>query len=262
MPSPFPGMDPYLEDPGGWQNFHNTYVAHLKDDLNDALPPGYVAVATERVIVEFPQAENRGIGPDVSILRSGRGHRRVARAEHDAPVQVAVEPYELVEASLEIRDRKGQRLVTAIELMSPTNKSSSGDGREMYLRKQKEVLSSPVHLVEIDILRHGVWTVAIPEAVARRGRQFDYIVSVNRAGERGHFEFYPIRLQDPLHRIAIPLAGEDPDAVADLQALVARAYDTGRHRDLVDYAVDPVPPLSPEHAAWAREIVVRALPRG
>ncbi len=261
MPSPFPGMDPFLEDPAGWQNFHNTFVAHLKEDLNNALPPGYVAVATERVVVEYPLAPSRGIGPDVSILGSGRRNRHSAVAEHDAPVQVALEPCELVEASLEIRDRKGQRLVTAIELMSPTNKFSAGDGREQYTRKQAEILSSSVHLVEIDLLRRGQWTVAIPEVVARRERQFDYIVSVSRAGERGFFEFYPIRLQDHLPRIAIPLAGDDPDAVADLQALLDRVYDRGRHRDLVDYAGEVVPPLSPEQAAWVRELLARERPR-
>ena len=127
----------------------------------------------------------------------------------------------------------------------------------MYIQKQDEILSSPVHLVEIDLLRRGQWTVAIPEALARFGRQFDYIVSVSRAGERGFFEFYPIRLQDRLPRIAIPLAGDDPDAVADLQALLDRVYDRGRHRDLVDYACDPVPPLAPEQAAWARDLLAR-----
>ncbi|MBI4614140.1 MAG: DUF4058 family protein [Planctomycetes bacterium] len=218
MASPFPGMDPYLEDPGGWLNFHNSFGPYLADDLNAILGDRYIAFLTERVIVETPAAE-------------------------------------FYETGIEIRHRRGNRVVTVIELMSPTNKARAGPGREQYLTKQSEVLSSDVNLVEIDLLRAGEWTVGCPEATARTAGDFDYLVSASRPESRLEFEIFPIPLDRKLPRITIPLADGDPDVVADLQSLLDRCYDRGRYAETIDYSVDPVPPLPPRWSGWARELL-------
>ncbi len=262
MPSPFPGMDPYLEEAAGWQNFHNRLITYLGDALNACLPPGYVALATERVTVEYPGEVRRGIAPDVSVIRHGRGSAHAAVAEFDPPLLVGVEPVDVIEAGLEIRDRRGKRLVTAIEVVSPTNKSEAGGGRDSYLKKQREIVASPAHLVEIDLLRQGRWTLAVPEIVARQASVFEYLVSVSRAYDRGHFEIYPIRHQDRLPRIAVPLAEEDPDVVANLQTLFEGCYERGRFSDLIDYSRDPSVPLAREHGGWLEQVLRQAGLRG
>ncbi len=43
MPSLFPGMDPYLEAPRYWEEFHTWLIFYLGDALQDRMPAGYVA---------------------------------------------------------------------------------------------------------------------------------------------------------------------------------------------------------------------------
>src|SRR5207302_60337 len=126
-----------------------------------------------------------------------------------APVLVLAEPVR--EAYVTILDlNDGQRVVTVIEVVSPANKAA-GPGRESYLRKQAEVLSSDAHLVEIDLPRGGAHALAVSEAAARGSGPYDYLVCVNRAAApRGLFELYPRRHADRLPRARIPLAGDDP----------------------------------------------------
>lgn len=258
MPSPFPGMDPYLEDPGGWLDIHGRLITYLGDDLNQALAGRYVARAQERVVVEVPLDRARNIFPDVSLVARGTRRSRagrVALAEHDEPVVVHSPTTEFHEAWIEIRDRTGRRVITVIEVLSPSNKARGSDGREQYLKKQREVIESQVHLVEIDLLRAGEWTLAVPEADARTVSPFDYLVSISRASDRARYELYPIPLEQCLPRIAIPLAGKDPDVVADLQSLLGRCYDRGQYRATIDYRRPPTPPLSPRQARWAAKVL-------
>ena len=258
MPSPFPGMDPYLEDPARWQDLHNTLITLVRNDLNKALKGRYVARSTERVVVESPYAKDRSIVPDVMVISRRPRVTKAAIAEHETPVWVQATEVVSREWGLEIREIHGNRIVTTIEILSPTNKTSAGMGRDQYLRKQQEVLESDVNLVEIDLLRGGRWTVAVPEAHARRAGALDYVVSVSRAENRSGFEVYPIALADRLPRIAIPLAGKDPDAVADLQSLVTRCYDSGQYGEVFDYTASPVPRLRADQASWARRVLRRA----
>ncbi len=259
MPSPFPGMDPYLEEPGSWLDFHNRVVTYLADDLNSALGTGYLARMTERVVVESLRDGRRGIYPDVALVTEQQGRRGgEAQVASDPFVRVkAAASAEFREAGIEILDRKHHRVVTILELLSPSNKAVGAAGRRKYRRKQREVLASPAHLVEIDLLRGGAWTAAVPQDVAREGREFDYLVSVSRAPGRDEMEFdlYMKRLEDRLPRIAVPLAGGDPDVVVDLQSLVDRAYDRGQYARWIDYQRDPDPPLAADRMPWVVDLL-------
>jgi hypothetical protein len=173
----------------------------------------------------------------------------VETVEHD--------PYE--EPFLEIRRRQGSedRLVTSIEVLSPANKTAGNPGREKYLTKQCELVESQVHLIEIDLLRVGLHTSALPRhlAVERTG-PFDYHVIVHRFDRPNDYFFYPIALEQRLPVIAIPLLPGDPDVPLDLQAGFDRAYDVGPYRRMVRYGADPIhPPLRPEQARWAAELL-------
>ncbi len=254
----FPGMDPYLEHPQIWPGVHSSMVVYIRDHLRPNLRPRYVAAIEERVFVEVP---GREVIPDVWVRRNrperaGEGGGVAVMEETDAPVVVRVPPTEVHESYIAILDlSSGQKVVTVIEVVSPSNKYA-GPGRDSYLAKQREVLSSDVHLVEIDLLRHGPHVLAVPEWAVRGRGPYDTLTCVNRAaGLRDQYELYPRGLRDRLPRIRIPLAGDDPDVPLDLQAVLARTYEAGDYRDRLDYAKPCVPPLGAEDQTWATTLV-------
>src|SRR5262249_35341574 len=159
-----------------------------------------------------------------------------------------------------ILDRtSGQKVVTVIEVVSPSNKYA-GPGRKSYKEKQREVLHSHVHLVEIDLLRKGPHALALSKSrVRRRVGDYDYLSCVNRArGYRDVYELYPASLRRKLPRILIPLAGNDPDVKLEIQDVLAQTYDAGSYRDRIDYSKPCVPRLRPEDQAWADELIRQA----
>ncbi len=249
----FPGMDPYLEDPQLWPGVHSRFVVYLADQLQSMIRPRYIAAVEERVYVEGPERE---IIPDVSLRRNRPVHTEsaVALADADTPVVIQIPELEVHESYVAILDRQtGLRVVTVLEVVSPANKHP-GPGRVSYLAKQKEVLSSDTHLVEIDLLRTGPHVVAVPEWIARGKAAYDYLVCVNPTGGlRDRFELYPFRLRDRLPRIRVPLADDDPDVPLDLQAVLAHTYDAGSYRDRIRYDSPCQPPLVAEDKAWVAE---------
>lgn len=254
----FPGMDPYLEDPRIWPSIHNRLIVYMADHLQPQLRPRYAASVEERVYVEGPERE---IIPDVLVKRRPRRDPReaVAIADADSPDLVRVSGLEIHESYVAILDlQSGQAVVTTIELVSPTNKYA-GPGRDLYLTKQQEVLGSQSHLVEIDLLRTGPHVLAVPEHMAR-AKNYDYLVSVNRAwAQREEFELYRRRLTERLPRVRIPLAGDDPDVVLDVQVVINQLYDLGDYRYRLAYGDPCVPPLSADDREWANQLIRQAL---
>src|SRR4051812_9374510 len=113
----FPGMDPYLEHPATWPGVHRAMVVYLSDALQPRLDPRYVATIRERVFE----------GPRCDVLfkrsRSDVGRGGVAVLEGDVPVLVRVSVEEIHESHIAIVDLQSeQRVVTVIEVVSPTNK--------------------------------------------------------------------------------------------------------------------------------------------
>jgi hypothetical protein len=252
----FPGMDPYLEHPAGWQGVHNSMVVYIRDQLQPQLLPRFVASLEARVFVETPSRDDPL--PDVFSMQRRRqsGGGATAVSEAPAPKRVHAYPREMNEAYVEILDRQsGQAVVAVIELVSPTNKYA-GTGRKAYLDKQEQVLKSTAHLVEIDLLRNGPSVVAVPEYVARAEDDYDYLVSVNRAeGLRENYDIYPIHLRDRLPVIGIPLAEGVADARLDLQAVMERTWETGAYDGYVRYDLPCRPPLAPDDQAWADALI-------
>jgi hypothetical protein len=255
----FPGMDPYLENPGVFPGIHTRMIVYLADQIASLVRPRYIASTGERVYVEGPT--ERPILPDVWVRPTGRDEGGVAVAEADIavvdePLLVEVPDLEIREPYIEILDHEsGLRVVTAIELVSPSNKYA-GPGRESYVAKQQEILHSGVHLVEIDLLRYGPHVLAVPEARVRGRLRCDYLISVNRAQRRrNRFEVYRRTVRQPLPRIRVPLAGDDPDVRVDIRAALEQAYEAGSYRDRIDYHVPCEPPLDREDQAWADELM-------
>lgn len=256
MPMIFPGMDPYLENSVLWSGIHARLVVGISNFLQPLLRPRYIAAVEERVFVEGP--EDLRI-PDIWISKKKRARGGVAVLEADAPVVVKVPGMEIHESYVNILDRdSGLRVVTVIEVTSPTNKYE-GPGRESYLTKQKEVRQSQTHLVEVDLLRAGKHVLAVAEWVARGQGPYHYLACVNRAqGLREEFDLYPRTLTQRLPRIRIPLADSDPDVPLDLQMTIEQVYEDGAYADRIDYTKPCRPPLSKTEQTWANQLIKKA----
>ncbi|MBI3267784.1 MAG: DUF4058 family protein [Planctomycetes bacterium] len=257
--SPFPGMDPYLENPRGWRGVHARFLTYLGDAVAEVLPPRYYARLEDRVYLDTDPPATAML-PDVRVVEQPgpRAGGSTAVVEADPAVLVSVRPETVEERYLEIRDAStGHRVVTVVELLSPTNKRPGTDGGRSYRAKQQEVLSSDANLVEIDLLRAGEHVVAAPAGALRRlCGPYHYLVVARRAARPEVREAYPIRLRSRLPRIAVPLRAPDPDVVADLQPILERVYRMGAYGATIQYAAPPDPPLEGEDAAWARDLLV------
>lgn len=253
MANPFPGMNPYLESRRYWNDFHTSLMTYMRNALQSQLRPRYVARLEERVYVEETRRE---IQPDVAILRAKQPASATATlpAPYDPPQVLTVEEALRTEAYVQILDREqGLRLVTVIEVLSPTNKEPNTKGRELYLRKQAEILKSDVHLVEVDLLRGGEYTLAPPRRrVAERvGQAWHYLISISRVDDPWHFWLYPRTVRERLPVIPIPLAVGDGFARLDMQAVVNQCYEDGAYEATLDYREPPPPPpFSAEDEAW------------
>ena len=254
--SPFPGMDPYLEQ--FWGDVHSRFVVYMADQINDQLPGDLQARVEEGLMVDAEDYSRR-VYPDVHVAErpeqsfpAGLTQSNVAVAE---PCVVAL-PSELrTERHIEIIDRNsGNRVVTAIELLSPANKCK-GPAREAYLRKQREYIDGGVNLVEIDLIRQGTFVVAIPEILVPRHCRTPYIICIRRANRQSEAELIRVPLQEALPNIAIPLRTTDADIVLQLQPLLDECYRRGRYASL-DYTRPLTPSLDSSHQTWTDQLIV------
>jgi hypothetical protein len=251
MNTPFPGMDPYLEHPVLWSGFHNALVVEIRRQLAPLLGERYVASVEERIVIEsLPQHRV----PDVWIQEVDRPRGGVATAtEVETPLMLEVATTEYPELYLEILDLyQAERVVTVIELLSPTNKRVGPD-RNAFHAKQSAITKSATHLVEIDLLRKGLRSPTVPERCWDALGQFDYVITANRANRRSWFAFYRSNLRGPLPRFGVPLVEPDPDVPLDLNQAIADVYRDSGYRRRVKYDEPCEPPLSPEDQEWAWE---------
>ncbi len=247
MPSPFPGMNPYLERPALWPDFHVAFLFELKAALVSVVRPRYLVLQERHVFVQEPPGEPTivRLRPDPLIASPRREEGGVAIVEVEAPVEVEHLALEVERVSyLEIRDAASGDVVTVVELLSPGNKR---EDRLAYLSRREKVLGGPVHLVEIDLSRGGR---PMPEF---HRPPCAYSVLVSHADERPRAGFWPIGLRDPLPTVPAPLRAPDPHARIDLQAILHRVYDVSAYEDFV-YRGRPDPPLDADDAVWAESL--------
>ncbi len=252
--NPYPGMDPYLEHPVLWEGVHSRLIVAMANLLQPLLDPRYVA--SVEVYIEGPQ---RRI-PDVWIQRTAveSPQPRVALADADSAVIVEVDELEVHQKHIEILDLyNSMKLVTLIELLSPTNKLT-GPGRESYLAKQSEVLAGDCHLVEIDLLREGDHVSAVPQWKAELEQPYDYLICVSRWPHRKRYELYPRPMREELPRISIPLSEGDPDVRLDLQRAMTQVHEEGRYARRVRYSEPCIPRLIDSDQQWASELLAKA----
>jgi hypothetical protein len=256
MPSPFPGMDPYLETPDLWPDVHHGLISQIQAVLNPLVRPRYVARVELRVYISDDDDPGReAIIPDVRIEKAKRKSNKKSRATAAvAVVEPLIIPFliddEIEEARIEVRHLETGALVTLIEVLSPTNKIRGARGRQSFMAKRQETLASDVHWVEIDLLRAGVPSVTRPPLVPS-----DYRIVVSRSGKRNKARYWPVSVRQPLPVIGVPLRSPDADVPLDLGGVLQAAYDRGAYDVSIDYRQEPDPPLSTADVAWADQLL-------
>ena len=257
MPSPFPGMDPYLESPAIWPDVHHRLISEIQSALNPSLRPHYVARVELRVYVT--DQDDPGIEvivPDVRIEEAAHAGAKKSKSTNGAAVAVMepeIIPYliddEIKEARLEIRHRDSDALVAIIEVVSPTNKIHGSKGRESFMEKRRNTLEASVHWIEIDLLRAGIPSVTRPPL-----KPSDYRILMYRAKER-RGRCWRFSVRQPLPTIGIPLRGKDPEIPLDLGKVFREAYEHGAYDLSIDYRREPATAFSKQDKVWAHQLL-------
>ena len=252
MPSPFPGMDPFLEEPSGWPGVHSRFINAISDTLAELVSPNFFVNIEERVYIVTPDDLFRQpIDPDVYLI-SGRRKEPAVQTNGTITAPTLMEP--LVEPAIhdryiEIRDTRSRAVVTTIEVLSPFNKATDMDGYEAFHQKRGTVMRTPTHWIEIDLLRAGDRP---PEVAGKSG----YYALLKRGLPDALLEVWFIDLRDRLPTIAVPLRPPFADVALDLQAVFDLMYRRAHYADSVDYSGRvPPPPLPPADARWVKERV-------
>jgi hypothetical protein len=252
MPSPFPGMNPYLEQASVWQDFHHRFITAAAEALGSQVMPRYFVKIEEHLYIHEGAEDARTFGGRADVAVSEGVKTRATggiTALLEAPATVRIPTTIDFErtAYLEIRDRDRRQLITVVELLSPSNKLKDRD-REQYLAKREQILASSTNFVEIDLLRGG------PRLPWENMQVCDYYVVVSRAAQRPDAGYWPLRLRDSLPPVPIPLSRSEPSAMLDLKTLLDHIYDSAGYGYYV-YLTEPEPPLSAEDIAWARQLL-------
>ncbi|MBW4481165.1 MAG: DUF4058 family protein [Tildeniella torsiva UHER 1998/13D] len=249
MHNPFPGMNPYLEQPGLWPQVHNRLIVALADVITLQVAPKYWVSIEERVYTTTEPLPLVGIADIAIAQRVDSPSRSEATTQLTAPRRVQVPlPVELTERFLEVRLVQTNLLVCVIEVLSPTNKRV-GEGRTAYEAKRQKILASATHLVEIDLLRSGP-----PLPLGDPSRK-PYSILVSRSGDRPNAELYEFDLPDPIPYFPVPLQANDLEPVINLQQVVNELYSRARLDLAIDYSQPVKPELSESEITWITGIL-------
>ncbi|NES83466.1 MAG: DUF4058 family protein [Moorea sp. SIO2B7] len=288
MPSPFPGMNPYLEKPEYWSQVHKWLIVLIAQSLNPQLRPKYRVAIEERV---YNATGDDSMLGRVGILPARKDHVVVQSSQSNhqdpsplvtvaatsvKPMKIALPMTEMVKERcsavlgvppmsdcikkwyLEVRKLETGKVITVIEILSPKNKRSKAvghatrsEGRSNYETKRQKILDSLTHLVEIDLLRQGK-----PMAMNNQAFQSHYRIVISRSQERPQADLYAFNLPQAIPSFPLPLQPEDTEPTVNLQQLLHQLYDQGSYDLAIDYSQDPPPPLSTADASWVKQVLI------
>ena len=256
MPSPFPGMDPFIESQS-WKDFHGRFVTVLGELLMPQVRPRYVVKVEDDVYV-FADSDDppEKFEPDV-YLAEGTSNPVGEATGHTATATMAPTilhlplPRRHRQRYLVLEDRASREVVTVIEALSPTNKVHK-QGRRLYLKKRGRLLEADTNLVELDLLRSGRRLPTIEPLMPA-----DYYAFVAYGDRLPQVNVYAWSLRDRLPTIPVPLAEDDPDATLDLGAALTIAYDRAGYDYALDYRAEVQPPLNDADRDWVRSVLDR-----
>jgi len=249
-------MDPYLEG-DLWPDVHQALAGQIRRQLMPLIQPEYVARISRYVVEDTHPESDLGIMyPDVGIFLGQPGkevressivygsNKTPAPPDFSIPILPPVEVHIPV---VEIRDARENRLITAIEILSPVNKRAPG--LDLYLQKRMRLHQSGVHLLEIDLLRRGTRPVQHP-----RLQNSAYLIALTRAGF-AQTDIWPVDLRSALPVVPVPLSAPDEDVPLDLQQALREVYAEAAYHLSIQYTSEPPPPkLSEADLNWVRSL--------
>jgi hypothetical protein len=256
MKSPFPGMDPFIEARGLWADFHDNLIVEIQRALNEHLPAGYEALLGERTYIDVVDPESGStteffVKPDVRVDGPMEGGKLGAALKETADVATSVLMHPEVAVSerepfIEVRHLDSDdRVVTCIEVLSPTNKRPGSAGWGEYEQKRQMMFQGAANFVEIDLLRGG------------RRRQMrepwpksPYYLLVMRQQQSPECRVWPAFSITPLPPIPIPLLAGDPDLQLDIQAAIIGVLAKTRYERRLRYHDSLKPPLNEAEQAF------------
>ncbi|MDA0839639.1 MAG: DUF4058 family protein [Planctomycetota bacterium] len=257
MPSPFLGMDPYLER--FWRDVHTRLTVYVCDQLCEQLPEGLAARTEEHVILETTEGREQRYVPDIQVrvdhVSDGIEPYGSAAVQEAVDLEMEFDEPE-TERSIQIIESAGGRLITAIEILSPSNKELAGLAK--YMDKQMDLLAAGANLVEIDLILQGRHAIRAPLRFITPRHKAHYYICVSPVKDRRHVSLYPFDLPAPIPAVAIPLRPEDDDIVLNIQPLLAKCYQMGRYDRTIDYNAELPVFLNAKVARWMDEMLKEA----
>ena len=246
----FPGMDPYLERRGLWEDVHTRLIVAIADALEEVIHPKYRASVEQRTYLSVLASEARTGRSDVAIaLNEARERYEVRPAASNSGFHIAELPMpeEMLEHYLEIRRTEHDEVVTVIELLSPTNKTTR-EGRAEYEKKRMKILQSDTHLVEIDLIRAGQ---PFPFTLQNKVNPVsDYRITISRAQQRPQANVYLFSLREIIPDFQIPLLRGDVEPTLFMNQILHSLFERAHYAGLVGYDKPLTPPLSAADTVW------------
>ncbi len=243
MPSPFPGMDPYLEGEEFWHEFHSALAVMIQAQLVTQLRPKYRARVEPTIVYEVVETGAK------QFMRPGLSAPREVFSPTPTPIdpEAVITPAPLIQEvevglgikllAIGIYTTGSKRLVASIEILSPYNRIRSSQAYQQYIRKRNRLLNSPVHWMELDLFR------AEPRIILGQNLpESPYFATLSRAHSRPKVEIWPMALGAPLPILPIPLLDPDPNIPLDLNEAIATVYDNAGYDYVIDYSQPPPPP--------------------
>ena len=249
MHNPFPGMNPYLEQPGLWPKVLNRLIVAIADAITPQVAPKYRVSIEARIYTTTDPLPLVGIA-DVAVApreNGPSGSPSTIRLTAPRRVQVPL-PIEVTERFLEVRLVQTDAVVCVIEVLSPANKRP-GEGRTAYEAKRQKILGSATHLIEIDLLRGGQG-MPLGDPIRKL-----YSILVSRSVERPNAELYEFDLPDPIPSFQVPLRSGDAEPWVKLQDLPNEVYTRARLDLAIDYSQPLKPALTQQEADWISNIL-------
>lgn len=255
MPSPFPGMNPWLERPALWPDVHDSLLMSLRGALAPLLRPKYFLSAQQRTVLAVVPPDPQPIFPDLAVLELSHSSlpADVAAAAFDEPLIVEIPAQETItEDYLEVVEVASQQVITIIEILSPSNKRS-GEDRQAYIAKREKIFRAPINFVEIDLLRG--WS-PMPFTLSKtNGHLSQYRILVKRRTSLRRAFLYPFDVRDTIPVFPLPLQPGDVEPPVRLGAALKEIYDEYGYDLCLNYHESPEPPLNDADAQWAAEIL-------
>ena len=262
MKSPFPGMDPHIESCGLWEDFHHALIAAIKIELARTVPDHYLVRTGERPYVVLARVEGKDeyrrqsdVGVTTRTPRepgsAGPGEMALdGPALEGEPLTLrALIATEYRETFIEIYElHPERRLITCLEVLSPSNKRRGSEGWDQYQRKRQGLLLGSANLVEIDLLRGGTRLPMVDP-----WPNSPYTVLVYRRERAPSCRVWPAYFHRPLPVVPVPLSRPDPDVSLNLQPLLETIYQRSRYEQDIDYTKPLSPPAKPEETAWLEQ---------